>query len=44
MSMVLRNVHTLITEEYGYPYWVSYAMFGVATIMLGAILGLVSTQ
>ena len=44
MSMVLRNAHTTITEEYGYPPWVSYAAFGLATILLGAILGLVSTR
>lgn len=40
--MALRNVHTVITEDYGYPYWVSYVSFAVATIILGAILGLVS--
>lgn len=40
MSMALRNVHTVITEDYGYPYWVSYVSFAVATIILGAILGL----
>lgn len=41
LSMVLRNVHTTITEEYQLPYWVSYVGFAVATILLGGILGLV---
>lgn len=41
MSMVLRQVNQTITEDYGYPYWVSYLLFAVATIMFGAFLGLV---
>jgi len=40
LSMVLRNVHSTLTEEYQFPYWVSYVAFAVATILLGAILGL----
>ena len=40
LSMVLRNVHSTLTEEYEFPYWVSYVAFAVATILLGAILGL----
>jgi len=41
LSMVLRNVHTTLTEEYQLPYWVSYVAFAVATILLGGILGLI---
>merc|ERR1712029_1057184 len=41
LSMVLRNVHTILTEEYQFPYWVSYVAFAVATILLGGILGLI---
>ena len=40
LSMVLRNVHSTLTEEYEFPYWVSYVAFAVATILLGGILGL----
>jgi len=40
LSMVLRNVHSTLTEEYQLPYWVSYVAFAVATILLGGILGL----
>merc|ERR1719334_2059596 len=40
LSMVLRNVHTTMTEDYQLPYWVSYVAFAVATILLGGILGL----
>lgn len=28
-------------EEYGIPTWAAYLMFGVATIIIGLILGLV---
>ena len=40
LSMVLRNVHSTLTEEYEFPYWVSYVAFAVATILLGGVLGL----
>lgn len=40
LSMVLRNVHTTLTEEYQLPYWASYVAFALATIALGGILGL----
>ena len=42
MSMVLRNLHSTITEEYGLPSWMSYVLFALATIIVGALLGLVS--
>merc|ERR1719228_2619776 len=41
LSMVLRNVHTTLTEDYQMPYWVSYMAFAVATILLGGVLGLI---
>merc|ERR1712037_685865 len=41
LSMVLRNVHTTLTEEYELPYWVSYVAFAVATILPGGVLGLI---
>merc|ERR1712123_155300 len=41
LSMMLRNVHTTLTEDYQMPYWVSYVAFAVATILLGGILGLI---
>lgn len=41
LSMMLRNVHTQITEEHGIPYWGSYLLFALATIIVGAVLGLV---
>lgn len=31
----------MMVEEYGIPTWGSYAVFAVATIMVGALLGLV---
>lgn len=40
MSMILRNVHTSLTDDYQLPYWVSYVAFGVVTILLGGVLGL----
>ena len=41
LSMLLRNIHTELTEEYGIPYWGSYLIFAAATIVIGAVLGLV---
>lgn len=40
LSMVLRNVHTTLTEDYQLPYWASYVAFALATIALGGVLGL----
>lgn len=35
---------TVMLEEYGIPTWAAYLMFGVATIVIGLILGLVSKK
>lgn len=39
-SMMLKNLHTVITEEYGYSPYVSYALFALGTIVIGAALGM----
>ena len=41
LSMVLRSVHTTVTEVYQLPYWVSYVRLAVATILMGGVLVLV---
>ncbi|KAL7633885.1 UNVERIFIED_CONTAM: hypothetical protein RMT77_015846 [Armadillidium vulgare] len=41
LSMFLRGVHTSLVEEYGIPHWGSYFIFAIATILIGAILGLI---
>lgn len=41
LSQLLRAVHNRLMEEYGLPTWGSYLIFAIATIVLGAILGLV---
>lgn len=40
LSQFLRKVHTRLMEDYGIPTWGSYIIFAVATIFLGALLGL----
>jgi len=40
LSMVLRNIHTTLTEEYQLPSWASYVAFALVTIALGGLLGL----
>nr|CAD7604124.1 unnamed protein product [Timema genevievae] len=40
LSQVLRTVHNKLMEEYGLPTWGSYLIFAVATIFIGALLGL----
>nr|CAD7404843.1 unnamed protein product [Timema cristinae] len=42
LSQVLRTVHNTLMEEYGLPTWGSYLIFAVATIFIGALLGLVN--
>lgn len=41
ISMALRAIHTRLVEEYGLPFWASYVLFALATILLGALLGLI---
>ncbi|KAI5638248.1 thioredoxin domain-containing protein [Phthorimaea operculella] len=41
LSQVLRSVHTTLMEQYGLPTWGSYLIFAIATIFIGALLGLV---
>ncbi|XP_053620676.1 thioredoxin-related transmembrane protein 1-like [Plodia interpunctella] len=41
LSQALRTVHTTLMETYGLPTWGSYLIFAIATIFIGAILGLV---
>ncbi|XP_055692561.1 thioredoxin-related transmembrane protein 1 [Lutzomyia longipalpis] len=40
LSHFLKELNTMLLEEYGLPAWASYAIFAVATILMGAILGL----
>ncbi|KAG7201663.1 hypothetical protein KM043_004393 [Ampulex compressa] len=40
MSQVLRGIHNRLMEDFGLPTWGSYFIFAIATIVLGAILGL----
>ncbi|PSN41192.1 hypothetical protein C0J52_04169 [Blattella germanica] len=40
LSQILRAVHNKLMEEYGMPTWGSYLIFAVATILVGALLGL----
>ncbi|XP_043491730.1 thioredoxin-related transmembrane protein 1 [Polistes fuscatus] len=41
LSQVLRGIHNNLMEDFGLPTWGSYLIFAVATIVLGALLGLI---
>ncbi|XP_050438437.1 thioredoxin-related transmembrane protein 1-like [Adelges cooleyi] len=41
LSQKVRVVHSTLMAEYGLPTWGSYLIFAIATIFIGAILGLV---
>jgi len=38
-SMTARDLHNYLVEKQGLPSWASYALFGLATLILGCILG-----
>ncbi|CAB3245140.1 unnamed protein product [Arctia plantaginis] len=40
LSQALRSVHNMLMDTYGLPTWGSYLIFAVATIFIGALLGL----
>ncbi|ODM94221.1 Thioredoxin-related transmembrane protein 1 [Orchesella cincta] len=41
ISMSIRNLMNIMLEQYGIPPWAAYVIFGLATILLGLILGLI---
>lgn len=41
-KLFLQILHSTLMAEYGLPTWGSYLIFAIATIFIGAILGLVS--
>jgi len=41
VSMAIREIHTRLVEDYGIPYWGSYILFALSTILIGVILSLI---
>lgn len=41
LSHYLKEVNNVMLHDYGLPPWVTYVLFAIATILLGALLGLV---
>lgn len=41
LSMMLRSLHNTFVQDYGIPNWGSYVIFGLATILIGTLLGLI---
>ncbi|XP_071963256.1 thioredoxin-related transmembrane protein 1-like [Antedon mediterranea] len=41
ISMTVRVIHTVLTEEYGIPAWSSYTLFALLTVAIGLFLGLI---
>ncbi|CAG9836598.1 unnamed protein product [Diabrotica balteata] len=41
LSQLLRQIHNKLTDDYGLPTVASYLIFAIATIILGALLGLI---
>lgn len=39
LSVLMKDVHELLTVTYGLPVWASYTIFGVSTVLLGILLG-----
>ena len=40
----MKDYHKILTEDYKFSTWVSYAFFTAATILVGGLLGLVSNM
>ena len=43
-SFLKKNVFTTMVDDYGIPPWAGYLIFGLITILIGLILGLVSCE
>lgn len=42
VSYIMKDYHKILTEDYKFSTWVSYAFFTACTILVGGLLGLVS--
>jgi len=42
LSYVMKDYHKILTEDYKFSTWVSYAFFTAATILVGGLLGLLA--
>lgn len=40
LSHYLKEINNVMLHDYGLPPWVTYVLFAIATILLGALLGL----
>lgn len=40
LSVLLKNMHELLTLTYGVPVWGSYTIFGVVVVATGILLGM----
>lgn len=41
LSHFLKELNTMLLKNYGLPVWGSYTLFGIGTVLLGAIFGLI---
>lgn len=41
LSHYLKELNNVMLVEYGFPAWATYVLFAIATILLGALLGLI---
>ena len=42
LSYAMKDLHKVMTEDYKFSTWISYAFFTLVTILVGGLLGLVS--
>ena len=41
LSYAMKDLHKVMTEDYKFSTWISYAFFTLVTILVGGLLGLV---
>lgn len=41
VSYMMKDYHKILTEDYKFSTWVSYAFFTAVTVIVGGVLGLV---
>uniref|UniRef100_H2ZNI5 Thioredoxin domain-containing protein n=1 Tax=Ciona savignyi TaxID=51511 RepID=H2ZNI5_CIOSA len=40
-SVIMKNIHESLMEDYGLSLWMSYAVFGIGTVITGLVLGFI---
>ncbi|CAF3654163.1 unnamed protein product [Rotaria socialis] len=42
LSLLVKNAYSILLDQYGWPAWLIYTVFGIAMVIVGIIIGFIS--